>query len=1090
MKQSSTFFCKKLILIALILIFSSQFDVFGQMQLKGVVRDSNKQTLLGVSVKIKGTTTGVVTDADGAFSLRSEQSQGSLVFSYIGFLTQEIAIDGKSNFEILLIEDATLLNEVVVTALGIKKDVRTLGYASQEIKGSELVKAREPNPINSLTGKIAGLNVGISAEMLAAPLLSLRGNTSLLYVVDGVPINSDTWNISSDDIESYNVLRGPNAAALYGFRGQNGVIMITTKRGSKDKRGFSIEFNSSTMADNGFIAVPESQDEYGAGANYLYAFGNKPYDEDGKYRRANVWGPRFEGQNIPQYNSPVDAVTGIRQGTPWIAKGKNNYGNFVETGILSNNNISFSSTTDKADLRISLSQSYQKGIFPNTKLNISNFNMSTGYNFSKKLRFEGNMNVSRQHTDNIPDVSYGPNSYTYMFSVYGGAQYDVADLKDYWQAPGKVGIQQYFAEYGRNNNPYFMANEWLRGHYKTDIYGYAKLNYKITDDLDLSLRTQATTWGALRTEKLPYSMIIYGRDFRQGDYREDRRNLFETNSDLLFNYNKKLGKDFRITALAGANIRTFQYNSTYESTDYLIVPGVYNLTNSKNAKISYNFLSDMLVLSAYSSLDLTYKNFVTLSATGRTDKLSTLPVGNQSYFYPSVSMSTVITDYLKLPEVISFAKLRGSFANVKGGLTSSLIGPSYRALNLPTPLQYGSEWNTSYDGPSYNNQNGYQIKNLYNNIPAADFSGNVASSELKSFSTTSYELGADIKFLNNRLGLEVTSFMAENGPQIFSRAVAPSTSYYSRNVNDIITEKKGWEVSVSGTPIVTQSGFKWDILTNWSAFVERYKEINDPSGKVYVNDHYYQTGDRVDEFFAYKYIRTPDGQIINNSAGLPILPTSGTATKKSIGFGNSDFIWSINNNFSYKGVNLSFQFDGRVGGMIYDEIMLDSYQGGRALDLATGAFGDARRKEWDSYKASSTGVITPSYVGEGVVASGALKFDANGNVTNYSELTFSPNKVPVRLQTYINQITSLQEPWLMSRTYAKLREIIIGYTLPAKMLGNSFIRSANISIVGRNLLYFAKRKDIDLDQYPSYNIYPPLQSATTRRYGINVNLTF
>jgi TonB-linked SusC/RagA family outer membrane protein len=1071
-------------------LIMSNVAIAQDLVITGKVTEKNGASIPGVSILLKGTNRGTTTDGNGAYKLALPNDKATLVFRYIGFAPQEIVVGNRTSLDVSLIEETQQLSEIVVTALGIKKDVRTLGYASQEIKGKDLVKAREPNPINSLTGKIAGLNVGISAEMLAAPLLSLRGNTGLLYVVDGVPINSDTWNISADDIESYNVLRGPNAAALYGFRGQNGAIMITTKRGSKDKRGFSIEFNSSTMADNGFIAVPESQDEYGAGANYQYAFGNKPYDEDGKYRRANVWGPRFEGQNIPQYNSPVDAVTGIRQGTPWNAKGKNNYGNFVETGILSNNNISFSSTTDKSDIRISLSQSYQKGIFPNTKLNITNFNISAGYNFSKKLRFEGNMNVSRQYTDNIPDVGYGPNSYTYMFNVYGGAQYDVADLKDYWQAPGKVGIQQYFTEYGRNNNPYFIANEWLRGHYKTDIYGYAKLNYKITDDLDVSLRTQATTWGALRTEKLPYSMIIYGRDLRQGDYREDRRNLFETNSDLLFNYNKKLGKDFHITALAGANIRTFQYNSTYESTDYLIVPGVYNLTNSKNAKISYNFLSDMLVLSAYTSLDLTYKNFVTLSATGREDKLSTLPVGSQTYFYPSVSLSTVVTDYLKLPEVVSFAKLRGSFANVKGGLTSSLIGPSYRALNLPTPLQYGSEWNTSYDGPNYNNQNGYQIKNLYNNIPSADFSGNVASDELKSFSTTSYEVGADIKFLKNRLGLEVTYFMAENGPQIFSRAVAPSTGYYSRNVNDIVTEKKGWEVSVSGTPVVTESGFRWDVLANWSAFVERYKEINDPSGKIYVNDHYYQVGDRVDEFFAYKYIRTPDGQIINNSAGLPILPTSGTATKKSIGFGNSDFIWSINNNFSYKGINLSFQFDGRVGGIIYDEIKFDSYQGGRALDLANGAFGDARRKEWDSYKSSSTGVITPSYVGEGVVASGALKFDANGNVTNYSELTFIPNTVPVRLQTYVNQITSLQEPWLTSRTYAKLREIIIGYTLPTKMLGRSFIRNANVSIVGRNLLYFAERKDIDLDQYPSYNIYPPLQSATTRRYGINVNLTF
>ena len=656
-----------------------------------------------------------------------------------------------------------------MTALGVKKELRTIGYSTQEIKGEDLVKAREPNPLSALTGKVAGLNVGISAEMLARPQILLRGNSNLLFVIDGVPVNSDTWNINPDDIESYTILKGPNASALYGFRGQNGAILITTKKGTKDPRGFSIDFNSSTMMDKGFIAVPESQDEYGAGANYQYAFGNKPYDEDGKFRRPNVWGPRFEGQPIPQYDSPIDPATGIRTGTPYIARGKNNYKNFAQTGLLSTNSLAISASNEKADMRVSLSHSYQKGIFPNTKLNITNFNISTGYNFSKKLRLEGSLNFNRQYTPNIPDVTYGPNSYTYMFNVYGGAQYDVDDLRDYWQSPGKPGIQQYFMEYGRNNNPYFMAHEWLRGHYKTDIYGYAKLLYKITEDLELSVRMQATTWGLTRTEKLPYSAIIYGRDLRQGDYREDRRNLFETNSDLLLKYNKELGSDFELTTIVGGNLRTFQYNSTYESTDYLIVPGVYNLSNSKNPKLSYNFGSEMLVLSGYGSVDFSFRNFATLSATGRVDKLSTLPAGNQSYFYPSLSLSTVVTDYLKLPEFISFIKLRGSYANVRGGLTSPEIGPSYRAMNLASPLQYGTDLYTSYDGPNYSNQNNYQIKNLYNNVPSADFSGNIANEELESYSVTSYETGIDMKFLENRLGLDVTYFVTDNGPQIFSQ---------------------------------------------------------------------------------------------------------------------------------------------------------------------------------------------------------------------------------------------------------------------------------------------------------------------------------
>lgn len=247
-------------------------------------------------------------------------------------------------------------------------------------------------------------------------------------------------------------------------------------------------------------------------------------------------------------------------------------------------------------------------------------------------------------------------------------------MKDYYQSPGKLCVQQYFFEYGRNNNPYFIAYEWERGHYKTDIFGQAKLSYKISDYLDVSVRSQVTTWNTFRDEKLPYSMIIYGRDFRQGDYREDRRSMFENNTDLLVKFDKKVTPDLHISAVAGANARTFQYSSSWESTDYLIVPGVYNLSNSKNPKLAYNFKSDMAVYSVYGSLDLTYKNYLTLSATGRDDKSSTL---QNSFFYPSVSLSTVLSDYINFPSALSFAKLRGSYANVKGGLTRSTIGPAW-----------------------------------------------------------------------------------------------------------------------------------------------------------------------------------------------------------------------------------------------------------------------------------------------------------------------------------------------------------------------------------------------------------------------------
>ena len=1054
----------------------------------GKVTEKNGASIPGVSILLKGTNRGTTTDGNGAYKLAIPNNKASLVYRYIGFATQEVAVGNRASIDITLSDETQQLNEVVVTALGIKKETRTLGYSTQDVKGADLVKAREPNTINSLVGKVAGLTVGPSAELLGRPQVVLRGKSELLFVVDGVPVNSDTWNLSADDIETYTILKGANAAALYGFRGQNGAILITTKKGTKDKRGFSVEFNSSTMADATYLTLPTNQAEYGPGSNYNYRFGDGPYDDagtGGTDRRPNVWGPRFEGQDVRQYNSPIGA-DGKRIGTPFLAKGVDNYQKFMETGILSSNNISIASSNEKSDIRISLSHSYQKGITPNTGLNITNFNISAGQNFSSKLRLEGNLNFNRQYTPNIPDVSYGPNSYTYLFKVYGPQHYDIDEMKDYYQSPGKPGVQQYFFEYGRNNNPYFIAHEWERGHYKTDVFGQAKLTYKITDYLNIAARSQVTTWNSFRDEKLPYSMIIYGRDFRQGDYREDRRSMFENNTDLLLSFDKKVTPDLNISAIVGANARMFQYSSSWQSTDYLIVPGVYNLSNSKNPKLAYNFKSDMAVYSVYGSIDLTYKNYLTLSATGRDDKSSTL---QNAFFYPSVSLSTVLSDYINFPSVLSFAKLRGSYANVKGGLTRSTIGPAWQASGQANPLQYGTEYVTSYDGPSYDNQNSYNTKLLYNNTPSTDYSSQLANAGLKPFTVTSYETGLDLKFLKNRLGLEITYFATEDGPRILGVPVASSTGYRSRLVNDLTTERTGWEIALTGSPIKNPDGFNWDILANWSTFTEKIKKIEDPAGFINgaFGDHKYVVGERVDGVYDYKLYRTNEGQLIH-SGGLPLYNPGGTDAKKLLGYYNPDWVGSINNRFSYKNLTFSFQFDGRFGGIIYDEISGDQYQSGTSEASVTGDYGIARRAEWESFKA--TGTIKPSYVGPGVsISAGSPKFDASGNITNYSELSFIPNATNVRVQNYL-QFLQGKEPLYVSRTFAKLREVVIGYKLPSSLLSKSVFKQASISLVGRNLLYFAGSNAFDLDQFAGSTVGPPLQTATMRRFGVNINLVF
>lgn len=1075
---------------------------------KGKVTTVADAGLPGVSVVIKGTTTGTTTNAEGDYVLTVADEKAVLVYSFIGFANQQVIVGNQTVINVALTEDTQQLGEIVVTALGIKKEARTLGYTVQEIKGEQLVKAREPNPVNSLVGKVAGLTVAPSAEMLGKPQLILRGSSDILFVVDGVPINSDTWNVSSDDIETYTVLKGPNAAALYGFRGQNGAIMITTKKGSKDKRRFSVDFNTSTMFEPSYLAIPERQSQFGFGANYQYAYADNLYDDGNVNRRSNIWGPRFDGQPVSQYDSPFDPATGKRIPTPWVARGANNFRNFMEVGLLSTNNIAIASSTDKADVRISISNNYQKGMVPNTSLNITNFNLTSGVNFTDRLKFEGSLNLSLQNTPNVPEVSSGPEGYTYNFQVYGGSHWDIADMRDYYKGPqGKVGVTQYYVEYGRNNNPYFEAYEWLHEHRKTDLYGYARLSYKINDFMNVAARTQVTGWNQLRTEKVPYSAITYKTpDIRQGDYREDRRNLFENNTDLLVNFDKEVARNFRINASVGGNLRVFNYNSSFATTDFLIVPGVYDFSNSKNPVRAFNFRSDMAVLSAYGTADFSYKNFVTLGVTGRIDKVSTLPAANRNIFYPSVALSTVVSDYVKLPQAITFLKLRSSYANVRGGLTNSSIGTAYRAITgNPTSrlFGYGEDVTTAYDGPSYDNQNQYDISTaLYNNQPLANFSGTIANRNLLSYTVESYEFGGDIKFLRNRLGLDITHFTSVNGPQIFPLNIASSTGYNARTVNGLTTQKDGWEVALTGQALKNPNGLNWNVGANWSTYQEKLKEIYDNEQTIPLSgpDHVFSIGDRLDGYYSYNFLRSPDGQVIYAATGLPLTRPAGTNYKQLMGYTNPDFVWAINNQFAYKNFSFSFQFDGRVGGVIRDQVFAYQMSSGNAQELVEGAYGAARNKEWES-TALGTKAATPAYVGQGVVVAGGgvVQFNPDGSIKNLNELTFVPNTKATTVQTYAVGVYSsgIEEEYMVSKTYAKLREVIFGYTLPTNVLPR-FIRAASVSVVGRNLLYFAERKDFDLDQYAAgFNATnrstlrnPSLQSATTRRFGINLNLTF
>lgn len=1093
------------LLLALLLGLGPRIAL-AQSPISGTVTDEQQQPLPGVSVIIKGTTKGTTTGRDGRFVLAASPTD-VLVIHFLGSLPQEVTVGSQQTLAVALLPDNKQLAEVVVTALGVSKETRKIGYAVQQVNGEDITRARDPNPIAGLTGKVAGLSVGPSAELLRAPNVLLRGNTVSLYVVDGFPIDTDTWNISPDDIETYTVLKGPAAAALYGNRAQNGAILITTKKGNRSKKGFTVELNSSNVVQAGFLAFPRLQDSYGPGENTFYTFvdgkGGAPGGVDGDY---DVWGPYFNGQLIPQYDSPI--VNGVRQGTPWVARGANNLKNFLRTGFQTNNNIALSANGDNYSTRFSVSQQKQNSYIPNNGLNIINFNLYGAFNPSPRFKIEANVNFNRQFTDNFPDVDYGPNSLIYSSAVWTGADWDVnaPDIRGIWQ-PGQVGIQSVFAEYQRYHNPWLMVEKWTRGHYKNDTYAYLTGNFKIDNHLSATLRTQISTYTLLRTEKMPFSAHPYGREGNLGDYREDRRNLFDNNAEGFLNFNYDLGasKFFNLSGLVGGNVRNMTYNSNWTSTDYLNVPEVYAFSNSLNPVQSTSFNSQMRVLSAYYSVDASLGRYATLSTTGRVDRSSAFQTPT-TYYYPSLSLTSVLSDYLPVPTFISFLKVRGSYANIRTDATSPTIGPapfnSITALGGQTlasnpndnplfynPLGYGNVYASPYNGPDYSLKPVYSVLKPYNNQAAGYGSNNLFAQNLKTTTRVNYEEGFDVKFLGNRLGLGATAFQYIDGPRILPNQISTATGYITEYINALKTKKTGYEVSLTGAPVQNASGFGWDVLVNWSTFKEVYQEL--PSGQD-TYQTFFAKGDRTDRFYGSAFVRAPDGQIINDAAGKPLI----NPVLQNLGNLSSKFNWSLYNKFHYKSLSLGFQFDGAVGGVTTDYMFNKTMRGGRNALTAEGALGDARYQDWENFDPTGANGYKGAYVGEGVVIAngGAINYDSKtGQILNPEALQYAPNKQVAFVQDYVSTYYGVQESNLMSKTYGKLREVTLSYELPHSLLEGTFVQKVSVSLIGRNLLYFyadKRFKDVDLDQYNGAISVTGLQSPTVRSYGLNLNATF
>ena len=1101
---------KRTSLLLYLLFTGLLFPAIGFAQSIGgqVLSQVDQSPVPGVTIAVKGSRLGTATDISGKFSIRAKEGD-ILVISGVGITRQEMPVGTSGFLTISVVPGSRSLSEVVVTATGIKKESKRLAYAIQTVDASTLTQAREADPINSLKGQAAGLEININSEIGHPADVIMRGenaaNDRPLFVVDGVPISSDTYNVNADDIESFTVLKGPNAAALYGFQGKNGAIIINTKKGTKDKRGIVVNLNSTTQINQGFIALPKYQDLYGPGDNGKYAFGGggsspasyfgngavgvgiNDYDYD-------VWGPQFRGQLLPQFDGTYDPTkqytTTFADGstykgnvvpTPFTARGKDNLKKFLQMGALSTNSISIASSTEKTDFRMSLGNTYQQGIVPNTKLNNANFTESLIHRFNDHFSITSYFNYSRQSSPNVPDVQYGPNSIIYNIIIWGGADWSVnqPNIKNYWQ-PGHVGVQQNYEEYYRYNNPWFMSYQWLRSHYQNNEYGYVSLNYKVNQNLDFQLRPSVSAYDMFNSEKMPYSAGVYGRPLRQGDYREDRRSQFESIEDLQARYHRnELFGFLDLAAVGGATARNLTFNSNFESTNYLNVPGIYAFTNSLNPVQGTGFNSSLLVLSAYYSVDLGYKSFVTANITGRVDKSSALPTNSDSYFYPSFNLATVVSDYVNLPKAISFLKFKASYAESKDGGTQPLF--STNLGNVPAANGYGYVWNSAYGGPipSYQFSPTYTLAPTYSSQSSAQYTDQLINPNIQTQDRKALEFGADIRFLNNRIGLDLTRYHYRNS-SIVSKTTTDASGYSSELTNGNVYTNDGWEAVVTGRPFVNPKGFSWNVTANFFTYIRKWAGISNPN-------NYEFNGKRIDLVYGDGFVRAPDGKLVidpvsglnedyNNFVGSPAL--------KVYGHADPNWQWGLINTLSYKTFSLRFQFDGLVGGVVEDYVRVKTLQGGRHIEAATGAIGAAR---------PSDEANIPAYVGEGVNLVGApITLDPiSGKITNIKQLSEVPNTTKTLVQPYVYNQASIPDLNMINKTYVKLRELALSYNFPLHTTGNSVIQKASISLVGRNLLYFFpnRYKDLDVDQY-TQDSGSGLQTPTTRSYGLNFNLTF
>lgn len=1028
-------------------------------EIKGRVRDSLGNGLEGVTITLIATSEKTLSSQGGYFKLQPNDkvSTGAVLrFSYAGYRTLDHVYSGKNEIDITLKPVAIELSEVVVTALGIKRSEKTLGFAAQTVKENAVTDARTNNWVNSLTGKVAGLNIqGTGAGPMGSSRITLRGESSLnldnnqaLIILDGVPVSnkisgtgftshlsqdspidygSAVSDINPDDIESITVLKGAGATALYGSRAAAGVIIITTKSGSGKRNGIGMTYNS-TMSVEEVNRWPDYQFEYGEGRTSLYySYGNSA---DGVNTATGVaagraWGPKFNGQAYYQYD-PKSPNGLPSERTPWVAN-KDYISGFFRRGVTTTHSISLEGGTDRTTARMSLTRMNNKWILPNTGYERINAALSVNSQVSQKLRITGKMNYTNKRSENLPAAGYNNQTIMY-FLIIGTAPNIRPEWYKPWWEEGLVGVKQRNMFNPGPDNPYLDLYEMLNRMNKHGVVGNLSATYQIRPNLEFQMRTGIDMSFEFRSQQRPYSMTKYPR----GMYREQSVFNYEQNSDFLLSYKDRINDLLSYSVTAGGNTMVQNYNFSGLNADQLAQPGIYQISNSLDPAVAEPMRTNRAISSLYGSGQLSFDEKVFVDLTGRNDWSSTLPQQNNSFFYPSVSTSVILSELFRLPRKISFAKVRASMAQV---------GNDTRPYQ--TKKYYDRIYGNSFTNPSV----------LYN--PG-----------LKPEITSSLELGIDIRMFRNRAGIDLSVFNNKSRNQILAVPLDPVSGFSSALVNAGLINSKGAELLLRGTWI-QRAGLRWTSTLTWSTFRSYVRELAEGITNQVIYAHgsnvsiEARVGGRMGDMYGRGFQRTPAGEIVYGTNGLP---AQLDPVLRKWGNAFADWKAGIMNEVSYKSFRFSALLDGQMGGSMYSQTNHKNNTLGKTRVTLPGR---------------DNGIV-----GDGVVFNASTgKYDRNTVVAQAS--SFYDNYYQI----------SNAETNIFDASFLKIRELRLEYSVPQKAVSKLGLQQCNLALYGRELFNFTKFPGFDPEggNLNSGTLTPGVeltQFPSTRNMGFNITVKF